>query len=99
MSCSQPLYALKLGALNPKTGKERIKILPKRPGDDYFSLCAKHGKDSVIPLPCGKCPSCIEARSKSWALRCVCEASLHDENCFVTLTYNNKCARDHREPS
>lgn len=91
MSCSNPLYALRLGALNPKTGKERIKILPRIEGNDYFSLCKKHGSDNVIPLPCGKCSSCVEARSKSWALRCVCEASLHQNNMFITLTYNNKC--------
>ena len=91
MSCTNPLYALRLGAVNPVTGKERIKVLPRRPGYDYFSLCEEHGSANIIPLPCGKCPSCIEARSKSWALRCVCEASLHDENMFITLTYNNKC--------
>lgn len=91
MSCEHPLYALRLGALNPKTGKERIKVLPQREGEDYFSLCERHGKDNVIPLPCGKCPSCIEARSKSWAIRCLCEASLYDRSCFLTLTYNDKC--------
>ena len=91
MSCTTPFYALRLGALNPKTGKERMKILPRIEGNDYFSLCAKHGSKNVVPLACGKCPSCIEARSKAWALRCVCEASLHQENCFITLTYNNKC--------
>ena len=65
MSCSNPLYALRLGAVNPKTGKERIKIIPRIEGNDYFSLCEKHGRDNVIPLPCGKCSSCIEARSIS----------------------------------
>lgn len=91
MSCSNPLYALRLGAINPSTGKERIKVLPRRNGDDYFSLCERHGKDNVIPLPCGKCSGCIEARSKSWAIRCVCEASMYAENSFLTLTYNDKC--------
>jgi len=91
MSCTQPLYALRLGVVNSETGKERIKILPRRAGDDYFSLCERHGKDRIIPLPCGKCSSCIEARSKSWAIRCLCEASLYQENCFLTLTYSNNC--------
>lgn len=91
MSCSNPLYALRLPAVNPESGKQRIKILPRRPGDDYFSLCERHGKENIIPLPCGKCSGCIESRSKSWAIRCVCEASLYKENCFLTLTYNDKC--------
>lgn len=90
MSCTNPLYGLRLPGVNPNTGKQYIKVLPKRNGDDYFSLCQRHGKENVIPLPCGKCSSCIEAKSKSWALRCVLEASLYYENCFITLTYNDK---------
>ena len=92
--CENPLYALRLGAINPKTGKERIKVLPRRSGDDYFSLCERHGKDNIIPLPCGKCPSCIEARSKSWAIRCLCEATYFERSSFITLTYNDKCCPD-----
>ncbi len=30
------------------------------------------------------------ARAKSWALRCVHEAQMHEENSFVTLTYNDE---------
>lgn len=40
-----------------------------------------------IPVPCGQCIGCRLARSAEWALRCVHEASLHDQNCFLTLTY------------
>lgn len=39
-------------------------------------------------LPCGKCVGCQLDRSRAWALRCVHEASLHDENCVITLTYD-----------
>lgn len=43
-----------------------------------------------IELPCGRCIGCLLERSKSWALRCVHEAQMHDgNNCFVTLTYND----------
>lgn len=38
-------------------------------------------------LPCGQCIGCRLERSRSWAARCVHEASLYDQNCFVTLTY------------
>lgn len=87
MSCTNPLYARRLGAVNSTTGKERIKILPHTIGEDYFTLKAKYGDDLIL-LPCGKCKSCIEARSKTWALRCVLEASYHKENYFLTLTYD-----------
>nr|QJB20191.1 MAG: replication initiator protein [Microvirus sp.] len=41
-------------------------------------------------LPCGKCVGCQLERSRAWALRCVHEAQLHDENCVVTLTYDDE---------
>lgn len=46
-----------------------------------------HGDCRPISLPCGQCIGCRIARSKTWAMRCVHEASLHPDNCFITLTY------------
>lgn len=43
--------------------------------------------EQILQVPCGRCVGCRVARSRAWALRCVHEASLHDQNCFVTLTY------------
>lgn len=40
-------------------------------------------------LPCGQCIGCRLERSRQWAVRMMHEASLHDENCFVTLTYDD----------
>lgn len=40
-------------------------------------------------VPCGKCAACRIARSREWAVRMVHEASTHEENVFLTLTYNN----------
>lgn len=42
---------------------------------------------SYIAIPCGRCVSCRLARSREWSLRCMHEASLSDNNVFVTLTY------------
>lgn len=41
-------------------------------------------------VPCGQCSGCRLERSRQWAIRCHHEASLHDDNCFVTLTYNKE---------
>lgn len=41
-----------------------------------------------LRLPCGQCHGCRLERSRQWAMRCMHEASLHDENTFVTLTYS-----------
>lgn len=40
--------------------------------------------------PCGTCIACKLGYSKGWALRCVHEASLHEENSFITLTFNDE---------
>lgn len=49
--------------------------------------------DKEIKLPCGRCIGCRLERSRQWAIRCVHEAKLHEENCFITLTFNreNEC--------
>lgn len=41
-------------------------------------------------LPCGKCIDCRLAYAREWALRCVHEAQMHDDNIFVTLTYSDE---------
>lgn len=91
MKCLHPLYALDLGVINPETGKKAIKILPKR-ADQYSRLVLeeKYGAGSILSLPCGKCLNCRVNYARTWALRCVCEASLYDENWFLTLTYDDK---------
>lgn len=89
MSCTNPLYALDLG-INPETGKRKIKILPKRVDCSSLSqLEYKYGKGNIFPLPCGKCLSCKQSKAREWAVRCTLEASLYEDNCFLTLTYDD----------
>lgn len=90
MSCTQPIYALKLGAVNPQTGKERIKILPRRIDASYRDWCDQYGEENILQLPCGHCESCIEKRTRAWAVRCVLEAAQYENNCFLTLTYSDR---------
>ena len=40
-----------------------------------------------MEVPCGQCVGCRLERSRQWAMRCVHEASQHDRNTFITLTY------------
>ncbi len=47
-------------------------------------------RDRPILVPCGQCIGCRLDRSRQWAIRCVHEASLHGDNAFVTLTYNDE---------
>ena len=47
-------------------------------------------QDAPIKVPCGRCIGCRLARSQQWGMRCHHEAQLHDENSFITLTYDDK---------
>lgn len=42
-----------------------------------------------LVLPCGQCVGCRLQRAQTWALRCVHESKMYDDNCFITLTYND----------
>jgi len=43
--------------------------------------------DRPVTLPCGQCIGCRLEHSRQWAIRCVHEAQMHEQNCFITLTY------------
>jgi len=40
-------------------------------------------------LPCSKCIECRLEYARQWAIRCVHEAKMHEDNSFITLTYSN----------
>jgi len=44
----------------------------------------------AITVPCGKCIGCRLERSRQWAVRIVHETKMHEQNCFITLTYEDK---------
>lgn len=45
---------------------------------------------ATFQLPCGKCLECRLEYARQWAIRCVHEAQMHEENCFITLTYSEE---------
>ncbi len=57
-------------------------------GSVKFVSRNKAGVDGCLELPCGQCIGCRLERSRQWAMRCLHEASLYDQNAFVTLTYD-----------
>lgn len=54
-----------------------------------FKAGREFKSDSILSLPCGQCMGCRLERSRQWAVRCMHEASLHEDNCFITLTYDD----------
>ena len=43
--------------------------------------------DLKVTVPCGQCMSCRLEKSRQWAMRIMHEASLYENNVFLTLTY------------
>lgn len=43
----------------------------------------------TLDLPCGGCIGCRLERSRQWAVRIMHEASMHESNYFLTLTYDD----------
>lgn len=84
MPCYKPLKAFKSLTKKTESGKALISFKSLDIGFKY----------DLIELPCGQCIGCRIERSKQWALRCVHEASLYENNCFLTLTFNDECIND-----
>lgn len=78
MPCYHPLSAWYAQERSEKTGKRPITF---RFSEGY--------KDRPVSVPCGTCLGCRLERAREWAVRCMHEASLHEENSFVTLTYDD----------
>lgn len=80
MTCFKPLtlYALSYSGSKPEYTFSKHKA-------EQFS-----GTINDIQVPCGKCLGCRLDKSQEWATRAVHEASLWENNCFITLTYDNE---------
>jgi len=78
LPCYHPLQGYRALGKNP-SGKRSI----------VFSL--PYVGAPVQELACGQCIGCRLERSRQWAIRCVHEASQHEDNCFITLTYAPAC--------
>lgn len=81
--CTSPLPARRVGG--------QIEFLGRAEKARFFS-----NKTATLQIPCGQCAECRLKRSREWAVRCMHEASMHRDNCFLTLTYRDI---DGRPPS
>ncbi|QGH72141.1 MAG: replication associated protein [Microviridae sp. ctD0m35] len=78
MPCYNPVQGYRGRSTNPETGKRPIVFNRK---DGYVDL--------PVTVPCGRCIGCRLERSRMWAVRCLHEASLYPDNCFITLTFSD----------
>lgn len=63
-------------------------ITPYYVDNPKFGLTAKDY--TKLPVPCGKCPPCIERRTNQWILRLKEEMKVIPNAYFVTLTYDTE---------
>lgn len=47
-------------------------------------------QDMHLQVPCGKCTGCRADQALMWSIRAYHESTLHTQNSFVTLTYDEK---------
>lgn len=83
MVCYHPLTAIKI---TDSQGKVNVRVTGSLDWNDHL---VKTDRDDFLLLPCGHCIGCRLERSRQWAVRCIHEASFHDDNCFLTLTYDD----------
>lgn len=73
MGCYYPIDAYRSDRLN-ENGKRPITF-------------SRSNAMDALQIPCGKCIGCRADQSMMWAIRIYHEASCHETNSFVTLTY------------
>ncbi len=79
MVCYSPLTAYQRVDRCNSNGKKTI----------VFGQPPSRGQWKTVFLPCGQCIGCRLDRSRDWAMRCVHESKLHEQNCYLTLTYDD----------
>lgn len=79
MSCHHPIPAWRSRDFSDLSSGGKLKIVFRE--DLGFP-------NTRMDLPCGQCAGCRLDRARQWAIRCLHEASLHEHNCFLTLTYS-----------
>ena len=77
MPCNNPIWGWP-AAIPGKTGKRQI----------VFDQAKAQPHSRQQPVRCGTCAGCQMDRRREWAIRCHHEAQLHEENAFITLTFD-----------
>ena len=84
MVCYYPLLAV-------RTNDDSVRIIGSKRNKSDRRFNARYTRADYtdsFELPCGQCIGCRLEYSRQWAIRCMHEASLYEDNCFITLTYD-----------
>ena len=88
MKCLKPVIAYHIGNHKDENGNLKKTIC--------FSF--KEAAKKIVPwkiheceiaVPCGKCEACLKNKRLEQSIRIIHEIESHEDNCFITLTYND----------
>lgn len=88
MPCNFPSTAYYSSKVNPETGKRSL-VFNQR--ESYKGSATNEfgiSLESPLSVPCGKCRGCRADQSLMWSIRAYHESQEHEQNSFVTLTYD-----------
>nr|UQB76417.1 replication associated protein [Flumine microvirus 28] len=93
MPCSNPLQGYLVDIVK-KSGESGKKFLPVRTLRERFKAGLSMPVDAV-GAPCRSCMPCRLEKSRVTALRCTHEARVFENNCFITLTFNDDSLKEY----
>lgn len=79
-----------MGCLYPIKGYHSAEKGPSGKPLITFNPLRAVKSDTWLQIPCNNCMGCRLERARQWAVRMRHESKLYDENCFITLTYDNE---------
>ena len=89
MKCISPNLAWKIGTHYNEFGelKDTVTFSP----NEAMKVIGPEMMDQMaMTMPCGKCVECMRNKRMEQATRITHEIEGHEDNCFITLTYNNE---------
>lgn len=78
MACYYPIDAW--WSKNPNDNGNRYLVFTRR----------EASQDEPLKVPCGNCIGCRLQKSQEWGIRCMHEMREYEQNCFITLTYDDE---------
>lgn len=88
MPCHKPWKGYYAKAINEDTGKRSITTNVKLALEP----------DNPITLRCGKCEGCYRIRANDLTTRMVHESQMHEQSCFITLTFDEDSLQSRDNP-
>lgn len=83
MACNRPIPAYYSRDIN-ESGKRGLTFNPKY----AYNGPLKEYRE-FLSIPCNKCAGCKADQALMWSIRAYHESTLHEQNCFLTLTYDD----------